>query len=101
MAKKSMIAKNEQRKKMVAKYLPKRIELKAVMSDTERTPEERADAGRRLRKLPRNSCPNRVRSRCELTGRSRAVYKKFGLSRIAFRTLSLEGEIPGITKASW
>jgi small subunit ribosomal protein S14 len=101
MAKKSMIAKNEKRKKTVARYLPKRMELKAIMNDPERTPEERAEAGRRLRKLPRNSCPNRVRSRCHVTGRSRAVYKKFGLSRIAFRELSLEGEIPGITKASW
>ena len=101
MAKKSMVAKNEKRKRIVAKYLPKRLELKAVMSDIERTPEERAEAGRKLRKLPRDSCPNRVRSRCQVTGRARAVYKKFGLSRISFRELSLEGEIPGITKASW
>ena len=101
MAKKSMVAKNEQRKQMVAKYRSRRLELKAVMSDMERTPEERAEAGRRLRKLPRNSCPNRVRSRCQETGRARAVYRKFGLSRISFRELALEGEIPGVTKASW
>ncbi len=101
MAKKSMVAKNDRRKQMVAKYRTKRVELKAIMSDMERTPEERAEAGRKLRKLPRNSCPNRVRSRCHATGRARGVYRKFGLSRITFRELALEGEIPGITKASW
>jgi len=101
MAKKSMVAKNERRKQLVARYRSKRLELKAIMNDMERDPEERAAAGRRLRKLPRNSCPNRVRSRCQETGRARGVYRKFGLSRISFRELALEGEIPGVTKASW
>jgi small subunit ribosomal protein S14 len=101
MAKKSMVAKNERRKQMVAKYYSKRLELKAAMKNMELTPEERAEAARKLRKLPRNSCPNRVRSRCKETGRSRGVYRKFGLSRISFRQLALEGEIPGVTKASW
>jgi len=101
MAKKSMVAKNERRKKLVAQYSSRRFELKAIIKDMERSPEERAEAARKLRKLPRNSSPNRVRSRCHVTGRARGVYKKFGLSRIAFRELALEGEIPGVTKASW
>jgi len=101
MAKKSSVAKNERRKQIVARYRAKRLELKDIAGDMERTPEERAEAARKLRKLPRNSCPNRIRSRCQATGRARGVYRKFGLSRITFRELALEGEIPGVTKASW
>ncbi|NQW29591.1 MAG: 30S ribosomal protein S14 [Ignavibacteria bacterium] len=89
MAKKSIIARNEKRKRLVEKYAAKRAELKAA-GDMEG-----------LQKLPRNSAPTRVRSRCNVTGRGRAVYKKFGLCRNMFRQLALEGKIPGIRKASW
>lgn len=89
MAKTSVIARNEKRKRMAAKYAAKRAELKAIGDYIG------------LQKLPRNSSPNRIQNRCILTGRGRAVYKKFGLCRNVFRELALEGKIPGIRKASW
>lgn len=89
MAKKSIIARNEKRKRLVEKYAAKRAELKSL-GDFEG-----------LQKLPRNSAPTRVRSRCSLTGRGRGVYRKFALCRNMFRQLALEGKIPGIRKSSW
>jgi len=89
MAKISVIARNKKRERLVSKYADKRAELKA-MGDFDS-----------LQKLPRNSSPTRLRSRCIVSGRGRAVYKKFGLSRNVFRQLALEGKIPGIRKASW
>ena len=88
MAKTSIVARNEKRKRLVAKYAAKREELKAA-GDFEA-----------LQKLPRNSSTTRVRSRCS-TGRGKAVYKKFGVCRNVFRQLALEGKIPGIRKSSW
>lgn len=101
MAKLSMIAKNEKRKRTVARFLEKRRELKETIRDVKRPGSEREAAARKLRKLPRDSSPTRVRNRCQVTGRARGNYRKFGLSRIAFRELAREGEIPGVTKASW
>lgn len=101
MAKKSKIVKNEKRKKIVAKYAEKRQHLKSIIKDINSTPEERAEAYSRLRALPRDANPNRVRNRCFLTGRPRGYYRKFGLSRIALRELALRGDLPGVTKASW
>lgn len=101
MAKKSSIEKNDRRKKLVAKYAARRAELKAIINNPRTTLEEREDAGIKLRKLPRDSSATRVRNRCSLTGRSRAYYRKFGLSRISLRELALAGELPGVTKASW
>ncbi|MFN3195477.1 MAG: 30S ribosomal protein S14 [Chlorobiota bacterium] len=89
MARKSVIARNEKRKKLVAKYEEKRQALKEA-GDYEG-----------LQKLPRNSSPTRVVNRCSVTGRSRAVYRKYGLTRHVFRQLALEGKLPGIKKASW
>ncbi len=89
MARISVIARNDKRKRLAAKYEAKRKELKEA-GDYEA-----------LQKLPRNSSPTRIRNRCIMTGRGRAVYKKFGLCRNVFRQLSLEGKIPGIRKASW
>ncbi|ARM31599.1 30S ribosomal protein S14 [Prosthecochloris sp. HL-130-GSB] len=89
MAKKSVIARNEKRKALVEKYAAKREELK------------KAGDYEALSKLPRNSSPTRVRSRCVLTGRGRGVYEKYGLCRHMFRKMALEGKIPGIKKASW
>jgi small subunit ribosomal protein S14 len=96
-----MIAKNERRKRTAARYADKRRALKAIIRDMNRPTSEREDAARKLRKLPRDSSATRIRSRCQVTGRARGVYRKFALSRIAFRELAREGEIPGITKASW
>ena len=101
MAKKSSIEKNNRRKRMVKRYAAKRKTLKLVMESVKATAAEKAAAQVALQKLPRNSSPNRVRNRCELTGRSRGFLREFGLSRIALRELGLEGKIPGVRKASW
>ena len=101
MAAKSAIAKNEKRRKMVARLAEKRELLKKIWLDPSRSPEEREDAFRRLVKMPRNSSKVRIRNRCALTGRPRGYYRKFGLSRIALRDLALRGDLPGVTKASW
>ena len=101
MAKKSKIAKNEQRKALVAKYAEKRAALKAKVKDPKVSFAEKQEAMVALQKLPRNSNPIRVRNRCVVSGRPRGYYRKFGLSRIALRELALRGELPGVTKASW
>jgi len=101
MAKKSAIEKNKRRMKLVEKYAAKRAELKAIVKDRNRDPEERFEAMLALAKLPRNSSPVRVRNRCMLTGRPRGYYRRFGLSRIALRELASEGKLPGVVKASW
>ena len=101
MAKKSAVNRNEMVKKMVAQYAAKREALKAVANDESRPLEERFEARLKLAKLPRNSNPTRVRNRCEITGRPRAYYRKLHMSRIALRKLGNEGQIPGMTKASW
>lgn len=101
MAKKSMIAKNEQRKALVAKYAEKRAALKAVIRDPKTPFAEKQLAQTALGKLPRDSNRIRVRNRCGVSGRPRGYYRKFGLSRIALRELALRGELPGVTKASW
>lgn len=89
MAKKSWIARNKKRKETVEKYAEKRRKLKEA-GDYEG-----------LQKLPRNASPTRVRNRCNITGRSRGYISKYGVSRIKFRELALEGKIPGVRKASW
>lgn len=101
MAKTSSIEKNLRRERMVKKYHGRRERLKAAAEDLSIAPEERFRARIKLAQLPRNSAPSRVRSRCALTGRPRAVYRKFKLSRIALRELASSGMIPGMTKASW
>jgi small subunit ribosomal protein S14 len=101
MAKKSSIEKNERRRKLVAKHLPKRKALKEIVRNPKATQAERQAAQLALARLPRNSAPERVRSRCAMTGRSRGNIREFGLSRIAFREMALQGLIPGVRKASW
>ena len=101
MAKKSKIARNEQRKAVVDRYAAKRLELKKALVDPNGTDETREAARVGLQKLPRNASPVRQRNRCELTGRSRGVYRKFKLSRIALRELASTGQIPGMVKSSW
>jgi len=101
MAKKSMVEKNKRRERLVKQFAAKRARLKAVANDKNLPIEERFAARLKLAELPRNSAPNRVRLRCELTGRPRANYRKFKLSRIALRDLASTGQIPGVVKSSW
>ena len=101
MAKKSAIAKNERRKKLVAKYADKRAALKAIADDESLPMEERFKARLKLAELPRNSAEIRVRNRCEVTGRPRAYYRKFRMSRVSLRKLASEGQVPGVVKSSW
>jgi len=101
LAKKSAIEKNRNRRRMVENKAAARAELKAIVDDRERPPEERFEATLMLAKLPRNSSKVRLRNRCGLTGRPRGHYRKFGLSRIALRELASSGQIPGMVKASW
>ncbi|HEY0014431.1 MAG TPA: 30S ribosomal protein S14 [Allosphingosinicella sp.] len=101
MAKLSSINKNERRKKLVKKYAGQYARLKAVADDETRDDTERLIARLKLAEIPRNGNPTRVRNRCELTGRSRAVYRKFRLSRIMLREMGNQGLIPGLTKSSW
>ena len=101
MAKKSSVERNKNRTQLVKRHAAKRAALKAVASDRTLPPEERFQAFLKLAELPRNSAKNRLRNRCELTGRPRAYYRKLRLSRIALRDLASRGQIPGMTKASW
>ena len=101
MAKLSSINKNERRKKLVQKYASKYEKLKGIADDETRGETERLIARLKMAEIPRNGNPTRVRNRCELTGRSRAYYRKFRLSRIMLRELANKGLIPGVTKSSW
>ncbi|HBH27194.1 MAG TPA: 30S ribosomal protein S14 [Rhodospirillaceae bacterium] len=101
MAKVSMVERDKKRRKLVAKYAARRAALKATMKDMSKPAGERFQAMLALADLPRNSSKTRVRNRCGLTGRPRAYYRKFGLSRIAIRDLAQLGQLPGVTKSSW
>ncbi|HMM47769.1 MAG TPA: 30S ribosomal protein S14 [Thiobacillaceae bacterium] len=101
MAKLSLINREEKRERLVKKYAAKRAELKAVIASAQTSDDDRAAAYRALQSLPRNASPVRLRNRCQLTGRPRGVFKKFGLARGKLREHALRGEIPGIVKASW
>jgi small subunit ribosomal protein S14 len=101
MAKTSMIVKNKRREQMSKNKAQSRAKLKAVIMNKETPDEERFDAVMRLARMPRNSAQVRVRNRCELTGRPRAVYRKFKLCRIKLRDLASAGQIPGVVKSSW
>lgn len=101
MAKKSMINRELKREATVAKYADKRAKLKAVMSDTNATDEERLDAMLKLQTLPRNASPVRLRNRCAITGRPHGYFRKFGLSRNMIREKVMQGDVPGVRKASW
>ena len=101
MAKKSAIERNRKRARLAARYQEKRAELKARASDQSLSAEERFQVRMKLAKLPRNSSPVRVRNRCEITGRTRGVYRKFKMSRISLRELASAGQIPGMVKSSW
>ena len=100
MAKKSSIAKNERRKRIVARYADRRAELLAEARDLSRSPRERFEARQKLALLPHDANPNRIRNRDGATGRPRGYIRHFGLSRISFREMALDGLLPGVRKAS-
>jgi small subunit ribosomal protein S14 len=101
MAKKSSVEKNNRRIRRSKQYAKRWERLREVARDKALPAEERFDAQLRMAELPRNTNPTRIRNRCELTGRSRAVYRRFKLCRIALRDLASVGLIPGVTKSSW
>ena len=101
MAKLSSINKNERRKKLAKKYAGRYAKLKAIANDESVDETERLMARLKLAEIPRNGNPTRIRNRCELTGRPRAYYRKFRLSRVMLRELGNKGLIPGLTKSSW
>ena len=101
MAKTSSVEKNNRRRKLVARSAAKRAALKAIIMDQSNPIEERFRAQLKLSAMPRNGAKIRIRNRCEVTGRPRAVYRKLNMSRIALRELGNSGIIPGLVKSSW
>ncbi len=101
MAKTSMVEREKRRTKTVQKYAAKRAQLKELIRDPRTSEEARAEAQTKLQKQPRDASPVRHRNRCQLTGRPRGVYRKFGLARTKIREVANRGEIPGLVKASW
>lgn len=101
MAKKSAVEKNKRRQRMASRYASKRAELKAIIMDKSMPIEERFRAQLKLAELPRNSAKNRVRNRCEVSGRPRGYYRKLQMSRIALREIGSLGQVPGVVKSSW
>ena len=101
MAKTSLIEREKKRVALVKKYAARRAELTAIIDDQSRSEEERFQARLKLQQLPRNANPTRLRNRCELTGRPRGTFRKFGLARNKLREIAMRGEVPGMTKASW
>ena len=101
MARKSIIAREDKRAKLIAKYAVKRAALKAIIHDPKTNAEEQWDAQMKLQRLPKNSAPARARNRCRITGRPRGVYKQFGMCRNMLRKMTMSGQVPGLRKASW
>ncbi|MBS7456570.1 30S ribosomal protein S14 [Coralloluteibacterium stylophorae] len=101
MAKTSMVNREKKREKLVKQHADKRVALKKIISSETASYEEKMDASVKLQKLPRDSSPSRQRNRCELSGRPRGVYRKFGLGRNMLRKATMNGDVPGLRKASW
>ncbi len=101
MAKLSIVNRERRRLKLVRKYAARRAELKAAMVNLDLPPEERMAARLKLQRLPRNSSPVRLRNRCQITGRPHGFYRKFGLGRNKLRESAMQGDVPGLVKASW
>ena len=101
MAKKSMIARESKRTKLVKQYADKREALRKTVSSEESTYDEKMEAMTALQQLPRDSSPARQRNRCRITGRPHGFYRKFGLSRNKLREAAMRGDVPGLVKASW
>lgn len=101
MAKTNMVEREKRRARTVQKYAAKRAELKELIRSPKTSPEARVEAQEKLQLQPRDASKSRIRNRCQLTGRSRGVYRKFGLARTKLREVANRGEIPGLVKASW
>ena len=101
MAKKSQVLRDQKRKKLIEKHAAKRAELREKLGNPEVSIEEKLEVQVAFAKLPRNSCPTRLKRRCEVSGRPRGYYRKFGISRIALRELAHQGMLPGVRKSSW
>jgi small subunit ribosomal protein S14 len=101
MAKLSQTLRDNKRVRMMKKFAGRRAELRSKLQDPNASLEEKFAAQEGFAKLPRNSCKTRQSRRCRITGRSHAVYRKFGISRIMLREMALKGELPGVRKASW
>ena len=101
MAKSNMLEREKRRLALGKKHAVKRAKLREIIRDPKSSPEQRVAAQETLQAMPRDSNPNRQRNRCSVTGRSRGVYRKFGLARTKLREAAMRGEIPGLTKASW
>lgn len=101
MAKKSQVLRDQKRRRLITKYAERRAELRKRLNDPNVDVDEKYEIQAEFAKLPRNSCPTRLTRRCRISGRSKAVYRKFGLSRIALREMTLRGELPGMRKSSW
>jgi small subunit ribosomal protein S14 len=101
MAKESKLVKNEMRARAVRQHAQRRAELVAIIQDRNAKPEDKDRAYARLYKLPRDSSPTRFRNRCQISGRPRGYIRDFGVSRIVFRELAMQGMLPGVKKASW
>ncbi|HRF82863.1 MAG: 30S ribosomal protein S14 [Xanthomonadales bacterium] len=101
MAKTSMVNRDAKRAKLAKQHAAKRDALKKIVSSPTASYEEKIDAATKLQKLPRDSSPSRQRNRCELSGRPRGVYSKFGLGRNKLREATMRGDVPGLRKASW
>ncbi|QSB04402.1 30S ribosomal protein S14 [Natronoglycomyces albus] len=101
MAKKSAVVRQQKRTVLVERHRQRRQELKQIISDVNTPADERARAVHKLASLPRDSSPSRLHTRDVVDGRPRAVYRKFGLSRVRLREMALRGELPGVRKASW
>jgi small subunit ribosomal protein S14 len=101
MAKLSQVLRDNKRDKLIARHADRRAALRAKLKDPNVSVDEKFEVMEQLNQLPRNSCPTRKTRRCMLTGRSKAVYRKFGLCRVVLRDLALRGDLPGVTKSSW
>ena len=101
MAKTAVINRDLKRRKTVKKFAKKRAELQTVIDNAKISDEDRFEARQKLQQMPRDSSPTRLRNRCKLTGRPRGVFRKFGLGRNKLREIAMQGEIPGVVKASW
>ncbi len=101
MAKTNMVEREKRRAKIAKKYAAKRAQLKELIRSPRTSADDRAAAQVKLQSLPRDASPSRQRKRCAITGRSRGVYRKFGLARVKIREVANRGEIPGLAKASW
>lgn len=101
MARKAVLMRNEKRRLLIERYAKRREELRRVLRDPRADAAAKMQAQTELQKMPRDSCKARYRNRCRITGRSRGVFRRFGISRSILRELSMNGEIPGVTKSSW